>query len=152
MSEQPPGYGSPPPPPAEPQAETPIVDSPPPPPAAYTPQPSYPPPVESHPPPPQYGTPPAGQVPPPIVPMAPASSGGVNLMYQFSGVAGWSVLLGVASIAVPFLFNRVFFFLPLIGLIAGVRAVMRARMIGGITGIVLNVVGGLITILALVAG
>jgi hypothetical protein len=150
MSEQPPGYGSPPPPPAEPPAESPPAN--PIPPAAYTPQPSYPPPVESYPPPPQNSTPPAGQVPPPIVPMAPAASGGVNLMYQFSGVAGWSVLLGIVSIAVPFLFNRVFFFLPLIGLVAGVRAIMRGRMIGGITGLVLNVIGGLITILALVAG
>jgi hypothetical protein len=102
-------------------------------------------------PPQQYGAP-AGQVPPPIVPMAPPSSGGMNLMYQFSGVAGWSVLLGVVSIAVPFIFNRVFFFLPIIGLIAGVRAIMRGRMIGGIVGIVLNVIGGLITILALTAG
>jgi hypothetical protein len=91
-------------------------------------------------------------VPPPIVPMAQAPSSGVNLMYQFSGVAGWSVLLGVVSIAVPFIFNRVFFFLPLIGLIAGIRAVMRGRVIGGVTGIVLNVIGGIITILALVAG
>lgn len=91
-------------------------------------------------------------VPPPIVPMAPATGGGVNLIYQFSGVAGWSVLLGVAAIGVPFLFNRVFFFLPIIGLIAGIRAIMRGRMIGGITGIVLNVIGGIITILALVAG
>jgi hypothetical protein len=146
MSEQPPGYGSPPPPPAESPPDNPI------PPAAYTPQPSYPPPIESDPPPPQYGTPPAGQVPPPILPMAPAPSGGVNLMYQFSGVAGWSVLLGVVSIAVPFLINRVFFFLPIIGLIVGVRAVMRGRMIGGITGLVLNVIGGLIAILAIVAG
>lgn len=143
MSEQPPGYGSPPPPPAEPPAETP-VEAPAPPPAAYTPQPSYPPPA--------YSTPPASQVPPPIVPMAPAAAGGVNLMYQFSGVAGWGVLLGVVSIAVPFLFNRVFFFLPIIGLIAGVRAIMRGRMIGGIVAIVLNVIGGLITILALTAG
>jgi hypothetical protein len=103
-------------------------------------------------PPPQYGTPPAGQVPPPIVPMAPAASSGINIIYQFSGVAGWSVLLGVVSIAVPFIFNRVFFFLPIIGLIAGVRAIMRGRMIGGIVGIVLNVIGGLITILALFAG
>jgi hypothetical protein len=84
--------------------------------------------------------------------MAPASSGGINLIYQFSGVAGWSVLLGIVSIATPFLFSRVFFFLPIIGLIAGARAIMRGRLIGGITGIVLNVIGGLITILALVAG
>jgi hypothetical protein len=144
MAEQPPGYGSPPPPPAEPPAETPLEN--PPPPAAYTPQPSYPSPVS---PAPQYGSPPAGQVPPPIVPMAPTSSGGVNLMYQFSGIAAWSVVLGIVAIAVPFLFNRVFYVLPIVGLLAGIRAIMRGRMIGGITGIVLNVIGGLIEILAL---
>lgn len=70
-------------------------------------------------------------------------------MYQFGGFAGWSVLLGVASIAVPIIFGYVFYFLPVIGIIAGVRAMMRARMIGGIVGIVVNIIGGLITILAL---
>ena len=100
-------------------------------------------------PPPQYGTPPAGQVPPPIVPMAPATSGGFNLMYQLGGFAGWSVLLGLASIVAPVVFGYVFYLLPAIGIIAGVRAIMRGRMIGGIVGIVVNVIGGLITLLAL---
>jgi hypothetical protein len=70
-------------------------------------------------------------------------------MQQFGGSAGWSVLFGVASIAVPFIFNYVFFLLPIFGIISGVRAIMAGRMIGGIVGIVLNAIGGVITILAL---
>jgi hypothetical protein len=69
-------------------------------------------------------------------------------MYQFSGTAGWSVLFGVASIAVPFIFNYVFFLLPIFGFISGIRAIMTGRLVGGITGIVLNCIGGLITILS----
>jgi hypothetical protein len=88
-------------------------------------------------------------VPPPIVPMAPATGGGINLMYQFSGLAGWSVLLGLASIIVPIAFGYVFYVLPLFGIVAAIRAMMRGRMIGGIVGIALNVIGGLITLLAL---
>ncbi|MEA2656504.1 MAG: hypothetical protein QOI23_1869 [Chloroflexota bacterium] len=72
-------------------------------------------------------------------------------MSQFSGDALWSIGLGLVSIVVPFVFNRIFFFLPLIGLYYGIRAITRGRMIGGIVGIVVNVIGGLITILSLIA-
>ena len=93
-------------------------------------------------------------MPPPIVPMAAAGGigGGASLMYQLGGPAGWSILLGLVGIIVPFLLNRVFFFLPIIGLISGVRAIQRGRMIGGIVGIVLNVIGGIITLLGLFGG
>lgn len=73
-------------------------------------------------------------------------------MSQFSGDALWSIGLALLSIIVPFLFNRVFFFLPLIGLFYGIRAIRRGRMIGGIVGLVLNVIGGIITILGLIGG
>lgn len=72
-------------------------------------------------------------------------------MYQFGGFGGWSVLLGLASIVVPIAFGYVFYVLPVFGIIAGVRAIMRGRIIGGIVGIVLNCIGGLITIVALTA-
>ena len=72
-------------------------------------------------------------------------------MYQFSGDALWSIGFGLASTIVPLVLNYVFFFLPLIGLFYGVRAIMRGRMIGGIVGIVLNVIGGIITLIALFA-
>lgn len=73
-------------------------------------------------------------------------------MSQFSGDALWSIGLALVSIVIPFFFNRVFFFLPLIGLYYGIRAITRGRMIGGIVGIVLNVIGGLITVFLLRAG
>jgi hypothetical protein len=91
-----------------------------------------------------------GQVPPPYLPVA-AAGAGVGLMSQFSGDALWSVGFGLASTILPFVLNYVFFFLPLLGIFYGVRAIMRGRAIGGIVGIVLNVIGGFITIIALLA-
>ena len=72
-------------------------------------------------------------------------------MSQFSGDALWSIGFGLASTIVPFVLGRVFFFLPLLGLFYGVRAIMRGRVIGGIVGIVLNAIGGIITLIALFA-
>ena len=74
---------------------------------------------------------------------------GAGIMSQFTGSAAWSIGLGLASIIVPFVLNYVFFFLPLIGLIAGVRGIMRGKLIGGIIGIILNLIGGAITLFAL---
>jgi hypothetical protein len=71
-------------------------------------------------------------------------------MAQVTGNAGWGILLGIVCIVVPLVFNRVFFFLPVIGLIAAILAIVRAKqVIGGIVGIVLNAIGGIITIIAL---
>jgi hypothetical protein len=92
-----------------------------------------------------------GQVPPPYLPTA-AAGAGLGLASQFSGDALWSVGFGLASTILPFVLNYVFFFLPLLGIFYGVRAIMRGRMIGGIVGIVLNVIGGIITLLSLFGG
>jgi hypothetical protein len=119
--------------------------SPPPPPSSFQP----PPPSSFQPPPPMLPPGYAGQVPPPYMPVA-AAGAGLSLMSQFKGDALWSVLLGLVSIIVPFVLNRIFFFLPLIGLFYGIRAIQRGRMIGGIVGIVLCVIGGIITILGLI--
>ncbi|HEY3086173.1 MAG TPA: hypothetical protein VGK28_12030 [Candidatus Dormibacteraeota bacterium] len=110
----------------------------------FTPQPSPPGPTASPPPPP--GPYPQG-APPPVLPtpIGP-SSGAAGLISQFTGNAGWSLLLGVVTIAVPLIFDRVFFFLPIIGFIAGILAIRRGQLIGGIVGIVLNAVGGLLTL------
>jgi hypothetical protein len=81
-----------------------------------------------------------------------AASGGISLMSQFTGDALWSIGLGLVSIVVPFVLNRVFFFLPLIGLFYAVRAIRRGRVIGGVVGIVLNVIGGIITLMGLFGG
>jgi hypothetical protein len=93
----------------------------------------------------------AGQVPPPYLPAA-AAGAGISLMSQFSGDALWSIGLGLVSIVVPVLLGRVFYFLALIGIYYGIRAIRRGRLIGGIAGIVLCAIGGLITILSLVGG
>jgi succinate-acetate transporter protein len=83
--------------------------------------------------------------------MAGAGRGG--FISQFRGNAGWACLLGIVTIVVPFVFNRVFFFLPIIGVILAILAITRNKqMIGGIVGIVLNVIGGIITVLGLTGG
>jgi hypothetical protein len=88
-----------------------------------------------------------------VLPTAVAAGGAAGLLYQFTGSAGWSCLVGVICIVVPFVFNRVFFFLPIIGLILAIQAIVRSRkMVGGIVGIVLNVIGGIITLLGLFGG
>src|ERR1700674_2527657 len=126
---------------------------PPPPPPPFQPPPGYlpiPPPPDQPPssfqpppmvPPPGY----QGQAPPPYLPTA-AAGAGLGLMSQFSGDALWSIGLGLVSIIVPFVLNRVFFFLPLIGLFYGVRAIRRGRLIGGVVGLVFSVLGGTITL------
>ena len=91
-------------------------------------------------------------MPPPVTPSALATGGTAGLIRQFTGAAGWAVLLGIVTIAVPLIFNRIFFFLPIIGFIAGIQAIRRGQLIGGIVGLVLNAIGGLITLLVLLYG
>jgi hypothetical protein len=87
---------------------------------------------------------------PPILPTA--IGGSAFAISQFTGAAGWSILLGLVTIIVPFLFNRIFFFLPIIGLLSGIQAIRRGKLVGGVIGIVLNVIGGIITVIGLVGG
>jgi hypothetical protein len=82
--------------------------------------------------------------------MVPARPAG--LMSQFTGNAGWGILVGLATILVPLLFQRVFFFLPIIGLIIGIYAIVRRQVIGGVIAVVLNVIGGILTIIGLTGG
>ena len=178
MSETPPGYPPPPPsdpqpaeppePPAAPPSWAPA--SPPPPPTYQAPAPSPPQappawqPANQPPPPPAYQPPPGhpgyqppppvyppvgmqGQ-PPPVMPMM-AVGGGISLMSQFRGSAMWSCILGLVSVIAPLTFGTVFFFLPLIGLYYGVRAIRRGQLIGGIVGIVLCSIGGILTLISL---
>ena len=114
------------------------------------PSPAPPPPPGYAPPPPPYQQPGA---PPPVLPTRIGAVGGTaGLISQFMGAAGWSVLLGIVTIAIPFIFNRIFFFLPIIGFLAGIQAIRRGQLIGGIVGLVLNAIGGLITVLGLLYG
>ena len=76
-------------------------------------------------------------------------------MSQFSGPAATSVLIGLLSVGVPIATTIMsngggiyFYILPIFGFINGVRAVTRGLVIGGIVGIVLNVLGGFISLVA----
>lgn len=78
-----------------------------------------------------------------------AGWGTVGIVSQFSGSAMWACIAGLVTIVVPFAFGRVYFFLPIIGIITGIRAIRAGKLIGGIVGIALSAIGGLITIVAL---
>ncbi len=132
-----------------------MSDLPPPPPPGSAPPPFQPPP--GYPPPPPYIPPPGyspqppppgytGQVPPPYMPVAAVGASGA-LMSQFGGAALWSIGLGIVSIVVPFFANFYFPIMPLIGALNGVRAIQRGRVIGGIVGLVLNAIGGIVTMI-----
>jgi hypothetical protein len=131
-----------PPPPPPPSAP------PPPPPSGYAPPPPYqPPPLQ-----PGMAPPPGspGYMPQPITPTA----GGINLGAQIMG-AGWSIAVGVAGILLPIasafiLGGTVYYFyvLPIFGIVYGARSIMRGFVIGGIAGIVLNLIAGLISLTA----
>ncbi len=124
-------------------------------------------------PPPPPGTPPPGQQPaspsysdipygppagsPGYVPQTGYSplQTGAGIMSQFRGLAAWSVILGVVSVGVPIVTFfaaggtvTFFYVLPIFGLIRGVQALTRGQVIGGGVGIVLNVIGGIISLLA----
>ena len=139
MSDQPPGPNYPPPPP--------IPYAPPPPPTG-----AYAPPPGSYQTPPTYQPPPPGQppgaYPPAVPPGAYAAGAGVGLMYQFGGPAAWSIGCGLVSIIVPFVTNFYFPILPIIGLLNGVRAMQRGRLIGGVVGLVVNLIGGVVSLIA----
>jgi hypothetical protein len=81
------------------------------------------------------------------MPVAAAGASGMFLS-QFGGAAAWSIGLGIVSIVVPFASNFYFPIMPIIGALNGIRAIQRGRMIGGIVGLVLNGIGGLISLMA----
>lgn len=73
---------------------------------------------------------------------------GFSLGHQFGGAALWSIGFGLVAIVVP-LFTAFYFpILPIFGFINAVRAIRNGRLAGGIIGIVLNVLGGLVSLLA----
>jgi hypothetical protein len=80
---------------------------------------------------------------------------GAGIMSQFTGMALWSVILGLLSVGVPILTGLTgghivyFYIIPIFGLIRGIQAVTRGLVIGGTVGIVLNVIGGLISLFLL---
>ena len=103
------------------------------------------PPSPSNLPPPPPGTP--GQGPQPV-----ARAGSATLLSQFTGNAAYGIIVGLATVIVPIAFGRVFFFLPIIGLIISIYAIVRKQVIGGVIGLALNVIGGVLTIIGLTGG
>jgi hypothetical protein len=77
-----------------------------------------------------------------------AAGGAGALMYQLGGAAAWSIGCGLVSIVVPFFFNMYFPVLPIVGALNGFRAIQRGRLIGGVVGIAINIVGGLVSLFA----
>jgi hypothetical protein len=78
-----------------------------------------------------------------------AAVGGAGaLLSQFGGAAAWSIGFGIAAIVAPFAFNFFFPIMPIVGALNGFRAIQRGRAVGGIVGLVLNAIGGLVTLMA----
>ena len=71
-----------------------------------------------------------------------------HLGWQFGGSAAWSIGFGAASILAPLLTSFYLPVLPLFGLWRAVIAIRSGRVIGAVIGIVLNVIGGLLSLLA----
>ena len=127
---------------------------PPPPPSGEPPPPPYQPPPSAMQPPPYQPPPPGYPGSPGYMPQAIGPSSGLGLGAQLAG-AGWSIALGAISVLVPiitgiFMGGSVFYFyvVPIFGVIRGIQALTRGYIIGGIIGIALNLVGGLISLLA----
>ncbi len=141
-----------------------MADIPPPPPGTppsgppqYTPPPYQPPASPSYSDIPPTAQAPQGYIPPGYVPPAgyPVQPAGINMASQFTGIAMWSIILGVASIGLPLVTGLVssggtyyFIILPIFGLIRGFQAITRGQMIGGVVGIVLNILGGFMSLIA----
>jgi hypothetical protein len=80
---------------------------------------------------------------------APATRG---LGYQFGGSAMWSIIFGGASVIVPFITiggQGIYFpILPIFGLWRAALALRAGRMLGGVIGLIVNVLGCLVSLLA----
>lgn len=87
--------------------------------------------------------------PPSYAPAAVGAGVGLGIVSQFTGTALTSCIVGLITIIVPFAFGYAFYILPIAGVLSGLRAIQRGKLIGGATGIGLNLVGGVITIIAL---
>lgn len=126
------------------------------PPPAYQPAPSplpnYQPPPMAQPPvgyPQQFQAQPWQQFAPPQ-PGVGAGWGTVGILSQFSGAALWGIIVGLATVIAPIFFGYVFFFLPIVGVLAGLRAIRAGKAIGGAVAIVLSAIGGILTVIDLV--
>lgn len=91
---------------------------------------------------------------PGYMPQGIGPAAGLGLGAQFVGARS-SIIVGVIGIFVPilsaFIFSgSIFYFyvLPIFGFIYGVRSMTRGFVIGGIIGVVLNLLAGLVSLTA----
>ena len=70
------------------------------------------------------------------------------MMSQFTGPAAWSIGFGLVSILVPIFTSFYFPIMPIFGLLSAVRAFQRGKIIGGVVGVVLNIIGGIIALIS----
>jgi small-conductance mechanosensitive channel len=78
-----------------------------------------------------------------------AGWGLVGILAQFEPPALWAIIAGLITVIAPIFFGWVFFWLPIVAVITGVRAIMAGKLIGGIVGIVLGAIGGILTLIGL---
>jgi hypothetical protein len=77
-----------------------------------------------------------------------AVGGAGTFLSQFGGAAAWSIGCGLVAIIVPLVSSFYFPVLPIAGALNGWRAIVRGRVIGGLVGIGLNIVAGLLSLIA----
>jgi hypothetical protein len=70
------------------------------------------------------------------------------LLGQFGGAAAWSIGCGLVAIVVPLVSSFYFPILPIAGALNGWRAITRGRMLGGLVGIGLNIIAGILSLIA----
>jgi hypothetical protein len=75
--------------------------------------------------------------------------GVVGILAQFEPPALWAIIAGLVTVIAPLFFGWVFFWLPIVAIITGVRAIMGGKLIGGVVGIVLGATGGILTLVGL---
>jgi hypothetical protein len=139
----PPAYGAPPPPPP--------IYTPPPPtlPKGYTLPPGYQGPIA-----PDYAQPyqgypqPYGQYQQQVNPGGMVFGSTSALGYQFGGRAIYAIIAGLITIIAPFAFGIYFIGLPIIGIVTAIRAITAGRLMGGVLGLGLSVVGGIVSLWA----
>jgi hypothetical protein len=88
---------------------------------------------------------PTGLTPTPTPLARPATSG---LAFQFGGAALWSIGFGLAAILAPRFTSIYFPVLPIFGFLNAYRALRVGRTAGGAIGIVLNILGGIASLIA----
>ena len=82
-----------------------------------------------------------------------------SIMSQFSGNAATSIIVGLIAVGIPIVTGMLssngsytfLVILPIFGIYRGIVAITRGQVIGGIVGLVLNLIGGGISVISLLS-